>query len=1557
MNHIYRTVWSHVSRIWVAVSETVAAHGKTRNQSRDTHAKDRHPGGLRGVALRPLLLTLCLALLPALAMAQPPAPNELPTGGVVSVGQATISQTGSQMQILQSSDKAALNWQSFNIGSSAGVNFQQPSTQSVALNRVAGNDPSQIFGTLSANGKLILINPNGVLFAAGSRVDAGGLIATTKALSDADFMNNHYRFLGGGTGDVRNDGRLVATPDGSILMVADKVINTGTIQVRGGTVGMFSADQMQVSADWKTADVIAPAAAAANTVTANNSGRIDVSGPHSGWIKLRGGRGTTQSSGILLANSEQGSGGVIELSGTQVGLMQGSLTDASGAGGGGQVLAGGDWQGSGDIVHATATYMDPAAVIKVNATTQGDGGKAVLWSDSYTNFRGHIEANGAGGGNGGMVETSGLDMLDANGIVLATGNHAGQWLLDPGNVTIQSTPGGSLTNGVFMPTSNGTSTIQNTIIEDALNQGTSVTISTTAGTGSVANRGVIILNADAGIEKTAGGDANLTLTANRIIDLRGDISSTVGKLNVVLDASAGFASTGSNGAVLFQGNILTNGGDLTFKSGVMVIGTAEQTIRTNGGAVSFGGDLEINNPVDLNNPTNPAGLTIDTTTGVGNGGGAVTFMGKVDSGDSYTTLANATWGNLLNAARSGTVGQVGSSYLAQPMSDLENNLVVYLANFATVALGGQRSGNSWTWSGGPNNAVIFNTTSTGNSPASFNNLNNQDRMYVNWGSPPSRSSQDIGTINFPSYIYTDYLAVNNLGKWVPTYNRSSMAGIRQTVAAPSMLTVNAGAANVTFGDRVGSIKPLQSLTVTGSTNINGKQISTVEGQNYTGPITVGNVPSTLLESTADSLSLDTAMTFNQPGSSMLLIRAAQDIDLNVPINTLTGALSVAMTADTTGNNLGSIRLNAPINTKGGSISLTAASGIVLNNVVLDTTNTTNLIGVGNIAVTNTSTGDIVATGIGASIRSGNNITVTNGPNTGVAGTGSITLQTLSGAAVTVSNNADGIAAGAAAVTLNGTTSASGAINVTSRTGDIAVNANIITAANGNDKAVVLGAGTTTLARDPTGGDVRMAPGIRVQVNPTSRAIIYTGSIAGSVGVTPGSTGSPGTGNYRYDVVYGDTNRLPTTINGTTFVQYREQPVLDLLLPDRDYNAEFIDGTNWINYVDSGWANDDGPAVNPLKGALRFDSNAVVQARDARTYTVDNGSLTDTLGYQLNVRGDTNQLFTINRKIIPVSDLIVTTRQYDGGITATIDGGNVPGVFGPDIGLVDVFGSTGEFDDKNAGVGKLVHVQNVVLHGSRSFNYDIDLGNSTTTGTILPKELRLAGIRPLDRVYDGTTDATFVGTPVLTGIIPGEEADVHAPLDQISGRFADKNAGHNKQVVEDLSTAILSGNEAHNYTIVGIDASVNTATIFPAQLIVNAVPVVKIFDGMTDSHVDAVITGLFPGDAITGSRLHFDSASAGQEKILAVSPDFTIHDGNDGNNYNVDFTTSRGEIKAIPMPHGSGQNPIAPDTKNLDLMSLAINLGGIQRGYQQADYFLHPGTEERKSSTHAAMVTD
>jgi filamentous hemagglutinin family protein len=198
------------------------------------------------------LLLATTALMPcAAALAggpTPPAPTELPTGPQTQGGSATYTTNSgtNTLTVNQSSQNLITNWNTFNIGSSATVNFAQPNASAIALNRVTGDtNPSQIMGTLTANGIVFLVNPNGVIFGKNSTVNAAGFLATTHDIKNSDFMAGKYNFTipGNPTASIVNFGNITATSGGFAALVAPGVRNDGVITAQLGTVGLASSGQ------------------------------------------------------------------------------------------------------------------------------------------------------------------------------------------------------------------------------------------------------------------------------------------------------------------------------------------------------------------------------------------------------------------------------------------------------------------------------------------------------------------------------------------------------------------------------------------------------------------------------------------------------------------------------------------------------------------------------------------------------------------------------------------------------------------------------------------------------------------------------------------------------------------------------------------------------------------------------------------------------------------------------------------------------------------------------------------------------------------------------------------------------------------------------------------------------------------------------------------------------------------------------------------------------------------------------------------------------------------
>lgn len=200
-----------------------------------------------GLRLHPIA---CQLAAPALLL--PLVAGANPSGGQVTAGQALISSEGTTLTVAQGSETAIIHWDSFSIGAQERVVFQQPQSSSSVLNRVIGGSPSEILGQLSANGRVFLINPQGVLFGSEAQLDVGGLVASTLDIEDDGFLGGDMvLFRGGGesVSTVINQGRIQAADGGFVLLAGDEVRNSGLIEARLGRVALASGSAMSLSLD------------------------------------------------------------------------------------------------------------------------------------------------------------------------------------------------------------------------------------------------------------------------------------------------------------------------------------------------------------------------------------------------------------------------------------------------------------------------------------------------------------------------------------------------------------------------------------------------------------------------------------------------------------------------------------------------------------------------------------------------------------------------------------------------------------------------------------------------------------------------------------------------------------------------------------------------------------------------------------------------------------------------------------------------------------------------------------------------------------------------------------------------------------------------------------------------------------------------------------------------------------------------------------------------------------------------------------------------------------
>ncbi|MFA6699865.1 MAG: YDG domain-containing protein, partial [Thiomicrospira sp.] len=907
MNRIYRVVWNAALGVWQAVSEIGKGRKKTKTR-RLVIATPELAGLLK--RLHPARIGLTLGSL--LLISQSVYAASLPQNGVVTSGAGSISQPNANtLNITQATDKLAIDWQSFSIGQGNTVNFIQPSVSAIALNRVIGNDVSNIQGAINANGQVFLINPNGVLFSTTAQVNVGGLVASTRNITNAQFNAGDYRFEGNTSSAIINQGNIKVADGGYVVMIAAKIDNTGNITANKGTVAMGAGNLV-------TLDMGGPVKLKVE------QGNIDALIQNGGAIQAEGGHilltakaagdlaaSVINNSGKIEANSISEVGGQIVLLGDDI-TNSGTLA-ANGATGGGEVLIGGDWQGANADLYPQATNvtLTETSAVSADATEKGDGGKVVAWSDitnaeSVTSVKGSITAKGGdNGGDGGKIETSGALLITegVNGSAAAPKGKAGEWLFDPTNVTIG-------TSGEASSENNGTS-ISATSITELLNGGTSVTV-TTSSSGN--DLGDLTVNS----EILAAGSSEVTLTlraANSIIinQLVGQSDSSTGKLNLIIDAdnntAASIAGTAplrdGGGLIILEASLQTNGGNITFggtpadangvyTGGDLYVGGGANAVRiyTEGGYVDVKGNLLIAN-------SSGEGFNVNTD------GGAIYLRKAVDSGNQYSLVSGTdrTWQQAFDHAKTqgGWLATIGSS--------LENALAIRAAGYTDAWLGGQRiiGTNEWRWTADPNydantNPMVFfyqgsTTPTTQGATASGAGGTTATGYFANWnewtngsttsGEPNNWTNSAPGVFsqdNESALQFTGSRGVwNDLSRTGKNLNRY----VLEKNLEPSRLQLNAGSGVVTIGGGVGLSKELSQLNVTSSnTTVNGGGIMTSGEQTYSSGVSVTH--SGPIEVSGTTLTFNGDFNVTASGAS----GSTSDVFLNAAFtNTATSAAS------------------------------------------------------------------------------------------------------------------------------------------------------------------------------------------------------------------------------------------------------------------------------------------------------------------------------------------------------------------------------------------------------------------------------------------------------------------------------------------------------------------------------------------------------------------------------------------------------------------------------------------------------------------------------------------
>ena len=884
-----------------------------------------------------------------------------PIDGVVSAGSADIASSGTTLTVTQQTDKAVIDWRGFDIAHGETTNFVQPNTSSMTLNRVNSDAPSFINGNLNANGNLIVVNPNGVWFGAGARVDVNGLIASTADIGNDAFMNSagtlDFDKAGNPEAAIVNDGLITAKDAGLVGMVAPNVINRGVILAKLGRVHLASGDTATVdmygdgllnvavsdkvkSQLVENSGVIAAeggtiamtAAAGKNVVNSlikvsgelhapsiqQKNGKIIIAAEGSNAVKgnvaankgKKTGASTVVVDGVINASGRKAGerGGKVEITGDNIALLNGTVIDASGSDGasgttfykavsalregsaGGDIRIGGDYLGQGDTATAKNLYVDAGVLVLNDALNFGDAGRTIFWSDDTTSFYGNVYARALGGkpidvstlnataggnvGDGGFVETSGHEHLDAGGYVdlTASNGERGTYFLDPTNITIY---------GNFDPTDVA-----------GLNLWLDATQITGRNNGDTLNSWTDV----SGAGNTAGTSGNNpTYNTNVFGSLAGvNFSTTSSLIAPGFNIKSAFIIAKNNNANFSDYEGLLGGSIANTNNGHILNGWAGSTNIYTGASVDFSA---------WQNGVSAGGSS--TFTNINAAGG---WQGSFVSANSHTN--DSTWIGRIsggNRAWNGAIGEI-ITYSNTLSTDSRNLLEQYQSTKWGIALDPiAGAGSEVSEATGATGYSAFTTRylerlsqSANISLQATNNISldlqgdtlnfstSGRSLTLTAGNQISTASAGTittnnGAINLNAtngIVFNHDYSLNSAGGNIAFNNAVNGAGA---------LTVNAGVGMVSFMSTVGATTPLGSLTVTGSTTLGG-DITTNNGN-----ITFNSAVTSSVAHGWNAGTGNIALNSTYTGTSGNLTLSAAQIDINNTLNVGTNTLTLKPT--------------------------------------------------------------------------------------------------------------------------------------------------------------------------------------------------------------------------------------------------------------------------------------------------------------------------------------------------------------------------------------------------------------------------------------------------------------------------------------------------------------------------------------------------------------------------------------------------------------------------------------------------------------------------------------
>ncbi|MGK5019241.1 YDG domain-containing protein [Janthinobacterium sp. LB2P10] len=1350
--------------------------------------------------MRRTALALLLAGCFGVAQANPASPQ-------LVHGQATFSQQGNVLSITNTPN-TIINWQSFSIHAGEITRFIQQNGTSAVLNRITGQDPSKILGALESNGKVFLINPNGIVFGQGAKVDVNALLASSLGMSNDDFLSGKGQFTAGSVaGGVSNAGVINAGKGGQVLLIAPNVENTGIITAPNGEVILAAGHSVQLADPGNPqlrVLVSAPNDQALNlgqiiahggsigmagalvsqrgVLNANSA----VLGEHGTIVLKASGKALLEAGSATSATGAAGKGGEISVLGEQVGLLGNASIDASGATGGGTVLLGGDYQGKNAAVqNARQVLVGKDASVHADAIDSGNGGKIIAWGNASAQVHGSLSARGgAQGGDGGLVETSG-HYLAVDGIRVDTSARSGRgkrgnWLLDPFDIDIVQGNGGNLEDvNQFMegPPASSTSIGADTI--------------------SAASSNVILqaqhrINFSAAVNMLNPG-IGLSATAGETINVYAAITTNGGNVSLSANDASSGAATGPGANVNLNAPITSNGGNISL-SGAGVAGAA---------AVNVGnGNLSLRANQVLG--------------GISLSGGANQLSGSGIAGQTVTLQAdNVTLGGGIDVG--GTAG--GANVIIKPLSSSRSidlgsksgtalslnaiELAAISASSLTIGDGTNTGGISISDALARTGDLHFNAaatiTATGAVTVGGSFVLDGGNWVQNAATLPAFSARSFAIGSGASFLR----AVGGDG-----------------VTAPYLLADIYGLQGIASLDLGNSYRLAGNIDASGTSAWNGdagfRPIAHSDSGGFSGLLDGAGYAVSGLQihgASAPNGNLNTGLFGKLGNGTTGTVRQLNLLGGNVSGNNNVGAVAGVVAAGGTieqvqssMNVAGQDGVGGLAGINRGRIAVSYASGGV-----------SGARNVGGLVGSNQGTlADVYATGA-VGVAGNADAGLAREHIGGLAGenTGSISNAYASGAIAgggfSAVGGLVGSNSGALASTYWNMDSSGQAHDGGASIGRTAAQMSRLSSFDG----FVFGAAPVWRIYDGYTSPMLRAFLKPLQVTLSGSAtgkvydgqlatflgsIAYTGLVDGDVGVN-GSLGygssARNVGNYaatglwstKYDISLGGTTSFAITPRALNYSVTGAQ--------SRVYDGSLHAALN--GYFE-GVVTGDQVSMAGLLG--RFRDRNVGTGKNV-DYQIATGHLTgaDAGNYVLyDYAGSTTA--DIGARALNLSGA-AGNKVYDGTTGAQLN------LLGDDRLAGDRLTASvvASFADKNVGAGKTVQLSGATLTGADAGNYFIVLPTGLLA-SITPASLTLAGVSATDKVYDGTTSATVSAS--VNGVLGRDVVNVVGG----SGNFADKNAGTGKLVT--ASGFRLAGADAGNYTLQTTGATAQ-ATIAQKQM--------------------------------------------------------------------------------------------------------------------------------------------